>query len=171
MGANLFSRYLWELGQYEDALDHLSVVEQLARNTIGANTLAYARTLVVRGSVYSSQNAYHKAGPLFNEALDIRKTLLPSNDHMLANSYMQMGNFYTAEGDYAKAASFHKQCLDIRRLAQPPLPLQMVISYYNLSRCLVFVKDLAGAKEALKEAEEWERALPTDHDKGFHKGS
>jgi tetratricopeptide (TPR) repeat protein len=166
--ANLVARYLWELNQYATALFHLEVAEKICADyadALGEDCLEYARTQVVRGCIYSSQNKYHLCGEVFNKALKIRERHLPENHELLANSYMQMGNYYTSEGRFEDAVHTHSSVLRIRSINKPQVPKQILISHFNLARAQLAMGDLHGTEETLKQAEHFEAQVHDPNEK------
>ncbi|KAK4241993.1 clustered mitochondria protein [Achaetomium macrosporum] len=151
--------YLWEIGQYDEALRLLKGIEGICRDTIGLHTLEGARICVNHGSVLSTLNRYDEAGKLFEQGLRIRSELLPKDDPLLANSYMQMGNYYTAQGQVDRAVRAHKQAIEIRaKSAETPAGI-MIISHFNICRSLLMGSRLDEAEAYLSKAEELEPRL------------
>ena len=162
-------RYLWEIGQYEEALARLERLEKLCTQSIGLETLEAARIYVVRGSVFSTFNRYSEAGELFQKALIIREQLLPSDDQMLANSYMQVGNFYISQERYDEAIESHTKVIKIRKKSSSPAPGMMIISYFNLSRSLLMARKLKEAEETLESAASCEKGVPKTNEVVYYK--
>ncbi len=152
-------RYLWESGQYDEAISRLEWAETVCRDLIGLQTLEAARIYVNRGSVFSTLNRYDDAGPLFQKALDIRQKVLPEDDQLLANSHMQIGNWYTSLERVDDAIRSHRRAIDIRRGSPLTTPRLMAISYFNLSRSLLMGGRLDEAKRNLEQAQELEKGL------------
>jgi tetratricopeptide (TPR) repeat protein len=151
--------YLWEIGQYDEALRLLEQIEGICRQTIGLHTLEGARIYVNRGSVFSTLNRYEEAGKLFEEGLRIRSDLLPKDDPLLANSYMQMGNYYASQGQVDKAVRAHKRAIEIRAKSSETPEGIMIISHFNICRSLLMGSRLDEAEAYLKTAEELEPRL------------
>lgn len=153
-------RYLWEIGQYDEALKRLEWVEVFCTETIGLSTLEAARIYVNRGSVYSTLNRYEDAGGLFQQGLNIRKELLPDDNQLVANSYMQVGNYYTSQERVDDAIDAHRHVIEVREKS-PLTPIgMMVISYFNLCRTLLLGNRFDEADEYLRKAEQWEKRMP-----------
>ncbi|VUC20828.1 unnamed protein product [Clonostachys rosea] len=151
--------YLWEIGQYDEALGRLNWIEEICEKTIGLDTLEAARVYVNRGSVFSSLNRYDEAGQLFQKGLTIRQTLLPADDQLLGNSYMQVGNYYASQGKIEEAIRSHRQVIRIRESSPETPPGIMIISYFNICRCLLLGTQLAEAERMLEMAQLWENKL------------
>ncbi|KAK3306512.1 uncharacterized protein B0T15DRAFT_143304 [Chaetomium strumarium] len=151
--------YLWEIGQYDEALRLLEQIEGICSETIGLHTLEGARIYVNRGSVFSTLNRYEEAGKLFEEGLRIRSELLPKDDPLLANSYMQMGNYYTSQGQIDNAVRAHKQAIGIRAKSSETPKGIMIISHFNICRSLLMGGRLDEAEAYLRKAEELEPRL------------
>ena len=132
-------------------------------------TLSAARVLVVRGSVYANLNRYDESGPLFEQALEIRKNLLQDDDQLLANSYMQMGNFHMSQKEYSEAIAAHQKVIQIRQRSYESAPGQMIISYFNLARPLVVANRLEEAEAALRSAEACEVDLLSPNERAYYK--
>lgn len=161
------------MGQYDTALTHLEIAETICQQQIesGLESLAYARTQVNRGCIYSSQNRYRDCGEIFGTALRIRQRLLDPDDQLLANSYMNMGNYYTSQELFEEAAKTHREVLRIRHKAKRPLLAQLIISHYNLARCLLGDNDLEGAEEAVEGAVSHLSKLPNQADRDMNDAS
>ncbi|KAI1128111.1 hypothetical protein F5Y10DRAFT_292289 [Nemania abortiva] len=160
--------YLWEIGQYEEALPRLASSEAFCASTIGLGSLEAARIYVNQGSVYSSLNRYGEAGPLFQKALDIRRVLLPQDHQLVVNSYMQVGNYLTWQGQCDDAVAAHEHVVRMRETYTTLSPGIAIISYLNLSRALLMAKRLAEATKAVDKAESWEEKLPNDTEKTYY---
>lgn len=120
-------KYLWEIGQYEEALFALVHAEQACSQTIGLSNLEAARIFVVRASVYSTQNHYSQADDLFQQALDLRKALLPSEDQLLANNSMPVGNTLLNVDRFEESIEKQREVIAIRQRSYHPAPAMMRI--------------------------------------------
>ncbi|KXX79486.1 Clustered mitochondria protein [Madurella mycetomatis] len=152
--------YLWEIGQYNEALRLLESTERICARTIGLNNLEGARIFVNRGSVFSTLNRYKDAGKLFANALHIRRRILPGDHQLLANSYMQMGNYYlnTSSGTTGieDAIQAHEKVIETRLKSSTTKPTDMIVSYLNFCRSLMMGGRLNDAQANLAKAEELE---------------
>ena len=63
---------------------------------------------------------YSKALPLYEKALGIQKTILPSNHPDLGACYNNIGLVYYNMGDYLKAMSCCAHAVDILQISYPP---------------------------------------------------
>ena len=152
-------RYMWEIGQLNEALKLLECIETVCSKSSSLESLEVARIYVNRGSVLSTLNRYDEAGELFDKALQIRSKLLKENDPLLANSYMQMGNYLTSRGRFEEAVKSHLRVIDIRtRTLETPVGI-MTISYFNLCRSLLMGNRLDEAEVYLKKAEDLEPTM------------
>jgi tetratricopeptide (TPR) repeat protein len=152
-------RYLWEVGQYDEALKLLDQTESICAQTVGLHSLEAARIYVNRGSVFSTLNRYDEAGKLFKRGLQIRSALLPENSSLLANSYMQMGNYFTSQGQVEDAVRAHRQVIGIREKAPETPSGIMIISYFNICRSLLMGNRVDEAEAYLRRAEGLEPQL------------
>ncbi len=152
-------RYLWEVGQYDEALRLLDQTESVCAHTLGLHSLEAARIYVNRGSVFSTLNRYDEAGKLFQRGLQIRSELLPEHSPLLANSYMQMGNYLTSQGHFEHAVQAHRQVIGIREKTPETPSGIMIVSYFNICRSLLLGNRVDEAEAYLKRAEALEPQL------------
>ncbi|CAF1359252.1 unnamed protein product [Adineta steineri] len=85
------------------------------------------------GHVKHEQGDYEKAIWYYEQGLDIKQKLLPSNHLLLATSYSNIGSVYNNKGDYATALSFYEKALEIKQKSLPSNHPSLTISYNNIS--------------------------------------
>ncbi|CAF4231952.1 unnamed protein product, partial [Adineta steineri] len=85
------------------------------------------------GHVKHEQGDCEKAIWYYEQGLDIKQKLLPSNHLLLATSYSNIGSVHNNKGDYATALSFYEKALEIKQKSLPSNHPSLAISYNNIS--------------------------------------
>ncbi|HEV3136279.1 MAG TPA: tetratricopeptide repeat-containing protein kinase family protein, partial [Pirellulales bacterium] len=77
--------------------------------------LLKAGLLAAIGRAHTGTATFDKAGPLLEQALEIRRRELPSDDPQIADNLEQLGHVYLLEGRTAETERLARECIAIRR--------------------------------------------------------
>ena len=116
------------------------------------------------GSSLQAWGDYRDAEPLYREALDLRRAVLPPGHPDIATSLNNLAGLLAATGRYTEAEPLYREALDIWRAALPPGHPDIASSLNNLAHLLKATGEYAEAEPLYREALDLRRAaLPPDH--------
>ncbi|CAF4160025.1 unnamed protein product [Adineta steineri] len=84
------------------------------------------------GSVKLDQGDYEKAICYYEQELEIKQKILPSNHPNFANSYNNIGTVYNKMGEYSKAVLLNEQALEIQQKNLSSNHPKLASSYNNI---------------------------------------
>lgn len=121
--------------------------------------LQLAKDLLVRsdllnklGRFYIELKDYERAGPLLEEALELRRANFGDQHLLVADVINNLGISYLYIGDFIESLDYQHQALRIRQAELPFDDPRLGQSYNNLGRCYQELGDLDKARQAFEEA-------------------
>jgi CHAT domain-containing protein/tetratricopeptide (TPR) repeat protein len=139
-------------------------VLQTYRAVVGPETAEVARVWHALGWARLAQNNPRSAKEANEQALAIRRKVLPGNHPRIADSLNNLGLDRHDLRDYAAAKRSHEEALSIRRKALPKDDPAIADSLNNLGAVQCDLKEYAAAKRSHEEALAIRRkALSKDH--------
>jgi CHAT domain-containing protein/Tfp pilus assembly protein PilF len=146
---------LKDLGNLDEARDHLERALAIYRKALGADHPELARALGDLGALLQGQGKLNEARPLFEQALAIRRKALPPGHPDLAESLSYLGGLLHRLGKLDEARALFEQALAIGKQALPPDHPDLARAHENLGLLLAAQGKtdeawplLAGAAEA-----------------------
>lgn len=131
-------------------------------NTFGDDPEVRAAVLHALGVTYRSLGLYREATPLFQEALDLRRTALGSDDTLTLNSLSMLTANRAQGGDPEGAIPGGLELVEARERVQGRSHPEYVTALSNLANMHADVGDFAAAEETLREALEIERRIVSE---------
>jgi tetratricopeptide (TPR) repeat protein len=142
-----------ELGQHEQALEHLRRAIELDRNA-AVSPQKVAIQFNNLGTVYYKQNKFDEARQNYEKALKIRLQCLPPTHPDIAQSHSNVGAVLRAQGDYANALLSFTIALEIKSASLPADHPSLAITFNNIARTLagqgLYEKALPNATKAVE---------------------
>ncbi|MDP6114700.1 MAG: tetratricopeptide repeat protein [Planctomycetota bacterium] len=105
---------LYHQGQYDSASTFAEQARDLARMSIGEETVGYAHTVENLGEIHRAMGNAVSAESLLKEALIIKQRVLGESHLEYANTLNNLAGAYKTMGDYAQAEPLYKQAIAIR---------------------------------------------------------
>lgn len=113
----MYSRYLYETGQFPEALELLNMAYAMCPNP--DDSLAFAHLCNTAGVIYYDQNDLEHCQEILERSLKIRKKLLEPGDQELATTYGNLGTVLVTVGRYDDALEYLEMS-DKARLGNDP---------------------------------------------------
>jgi serine/threonine protein kinase/tetratricopeptide (TPR) repeat protein len=110
-----------------------------------------AQVMNTLGGVYCTLGLPEKAGPLLEEALALRRKLLPPDHPELASSLHNLGWLHHLRGDYPEAERLYREALAIQRRQEPPIPQTIGTTLFTLAWLLSDQEDYDAAAKTFQE--------------------
>ena len=86
------------------------------------------------GRIHQNKGNYQEAITFFEQALEIKKKILPPTDTNLAVTYHNISMVYNKMGDYPKALSSYEKALAIQQQSLPPNHPDLASTYNDIGR-------------------------------------
>jgi serine/threonine protein kinase/tetratricopeptide (TPR) repeat protein len=122
-----------------------------------------AKLMDTLGGVYCTLGLPEKGAPLLEEALAIRRRLLPPEHPELASSLHNLGWLHQLRGDYPRAERLYREALAIRRRQDPPVPLAVATTLFTLAWLHSDQEDYEAAEKTFREVIELRRQHLGEH--------
>lgn len=95
---------------------------------------------------------YDEAIKFYQNALELKQLIMPSNFSSLATSFKELGSVHEAKNEYTKALLYYEKGLEIQQNADPPNQLGLASSYSSIGSIYKKLCDYAKALEFHKKA-------------------
>jgi tetratricopeptide (TPR) repeat protein len=105
---------LYHQGQYNSAATFAEQARDIARLSIGEESVGYAHTVENLGEIRRAMGNAVSAESLLKEALNIKQRVLGESHLEYANTLNNLAGAYKTMGDFAQAEPLYKQAIAIR---------------------------------------------------------
>jgi tetratricopeptide (TPR) repeat protein len=107
---------------------------------------------------------YFNALSLYQKALEIVQTSLPTNHPSIAKFYNGIGNVYKTMRQFENAFSFYEKALQIQKISLPQYHSDFVLTYMNLGNVYYSIRKYSTALSYFERGLEiGEVSLPENH--------
>jgi eukaryotic-like serine/threonine-protein kinase len=137
------------LGRYDAAEPLLVESIALQRQLSNRPTLELADAINALGRLYGTTGDRKKGGGLYDEALAIRRSLLPADDPLVAKSMINIASTRYAGGDYSGAVAGYREAFTILKARNDP---DQAMPLVNISAAQFQMGKYAEAAAAAREA-------------------
>ncbi|CAF0819976.1 unnamed protein product [Adineta steineri] len=158
-GWQRLGKLLLTIGQFNKAEELYNVL--LKQTSVENEKQHYYSQL---GFAHLNKGDYEKAISYYNQALEIREKIFPSNHPNLATSYSNIGSVYDNMGEYSRAVSYHEKAVEICEKTLPSNHLHLAQSYNNIGNIYTKMGEYSKALSSLEKALEiCRKTLPSNH--------
>lgn len=156
--------WLYERGQYPQALAAAKRARSLARSLYGAEHISNADPLLKLGIIHQTLGQLASARGYFEESLQILRDNHSQDSRHVAITLTNLGNLYFELGDYPASEQAHRQALALRRATFGPRSPEAAQSLYNLGVLYEHQQDFARAARRYQDAIDlWSASLGSSH--------
>lgn len=156
---------LWEFaGDLSEAERLQRHVLELRRDTLPADHPTLARSLIDLGNLLWKRGRGRDAEPLLDEALRIQEQVFGQHHPQTAAVWCALSRIYLAAGRLANAERAAQQALGIQQLTLHPQDAALIETHRQLALVAAARQDHQRALEAVTQAQDLLRSLPTAPD-------
>ncbi|MGN0187294.1 MAG: tetratricopeptide repeat protein, partial [Paludibacteraceae bacterium] len=119
-------------GEYNNAIDYISLAADLQKKVNGEQHPAYATSLNNLGVLYDDMGDYGKAERYYLESLSIKKSVYGEQHPAYTTSLNNLCSLYDKMGDYVKAEPYYLEALEIQKSVLGELHPDYAESLMNL---------------------------------------
>lgn len=156
--------WLYQRGEYPQALAVAQRAHSLAVNLFGAGHINTADSLLKLGIVHQTMSHLNAARDYFEQSLQVLENGLSPDDPDIAVTLTNLGNIYFELGDQAASEQAHQRALDLRRHAFGSTSPEVAQSLYNLGVLYEHQRDYRRAADHYQNAIRlWSATLGGQH--------
>jgi CHAT domain-containing protein len=145
-------KQLYQQGLYANAIPIAEYVLSIYQNTIGKNTLEFAKTLHLLASLNHTVNNIQKAEIYLQKAIKIRIDILGENHTVVAQSRRLLADNYRMQKKYSESEYIYQQVLEIYQRNCGENHILVLGTFNNLSHLYMNQKRYQEAASILKKA-------------------